>query len=95
MQAAAMTVAWLSRRLPVLAAAAATPAAAETPAAASADARRIRLITCTGETMAPLVGRLYRRLGVAATTFAPQHANALSNEFACCANFECAAWRWR
>jgi hypothetical protein len=87
-----MTVTWLSRQPSAPAAAAALQA---TPAAASADVRRIRLITCTGATMAPLVGRLYRRLGVAATTFAPRHANALSNEFACCANFECAAWRWR
>ncbi|KAI0404063.1 putative N6-adenine methyltransferase-domain-containing protein [Xylaria palmicola] len=53
-----------------------------------------RVLICTGERMAALVGRLYAPLGVRTTTYEPAHAG-LKNEFCCYANFECAAWRWR
>lgn len=40
--------------------------------------------------------RLYSELGgLRTTTFRPQHASKLSNDFCCYANFECAAWLWR
>lgn len=55
-----------------------------------------KVVVCTGERMAALVtGKLYRGQGVRTTTFEPQHARGLSNEFYCYANFECAAWTWR
>ena len=60
-----------------------------------ADQPRVRIITCTGATMTDVItARLYRRLGVRTTTFRPRHGNALSNEFRCFANFECADWTW-
>ncbi|CDO91910.1 unnamed protein product [Kluyveromyces dobzhanskii CBS 2104] len=51
-----------------------------------------RLVSCTGERMAETVTRLYPEIKV--TTFYPQHANGLSNEFFCYANFECDKWKF-
>ncbi|WZH46522.1 Protein-lysine N-methyltransferase EFM5 [Fusarium acuminatum] len=53
-----------------------------------------RVIVCTGERMAPIIGKLYRSLGVYATTFEPAHAG-LSNHYYCYANFESSTWDWR
>ena len=55
----------------------------------------VRMISCTGERMEPLVNRLYSSLGVKTTTFEPEHSKGLSNEFRCYANFECVDWKWR
>ena len=55
----------------------------------------LRLITCTGERMEPLITKLYGNVGVKTTTFEPQHSKGLSNEFLCYANFECETWMWR
>ncbi|KAF5677287.1 nadh-ubiquinone oxidoreductase 40 kda mitochondrial [Fusarium heterosporum] len=53
-----------------------------------------RVIVCTGERMAPIIDKLYRSLGVFATTFEPAHAG-LSNHYYCYANFESSTWDWR
>ncbi|KAI6748459.1 hypothetical protein HG530_015495 [Fusarium avenaceum] len=53
-----------------------------------------RVIVCTGERMAPIIDKLYRSLGVYATTFEPAHAG-LSNHYYCYANFESSTWDWR
>ncbi|CCT67460.1 probable NADH2 dehydrogenase (ubiquinone) 40K chain [Fusarium fujikuroi IMI 58289] len=53
-----------------------------------------RVIICTGERMATIVDKLYRSLGVYATTFEPAHAG-LSNHYYCYANFESSTWDWR
>ncbi|KAI0475020.1 putative N6-adenine methyltransferase-domain-containing protein [Xylariaceae sp. FL0804] len=55
-----------------------------------------RILVCTGERVAPLVARLYRPLGVRATTFEPAHRGGrLQNAFRCHASFECPPhWRW-
>jgi len=55
----------------------------------------VRLITCTGERMEPVIGKLYGKIGVQTTTFEPEHSKGLSNEFRCYANFENELWRWR
>jgi len=44
--------------------------------------------------MATIVDKLYRSLGVYATTFEPAHAG-LSNHYYCYANFESSTWDWR
>ncbi|KLU92568.1 hypothetical protein MAPG_11513 [Magnaporthiopsis poae ATCC 64411] len=57
-----------------------------------------RVVLCTGERMQDLVTttRLYGDVGgLRTTTFRPQHASKLSNDFYCYANFECTAWQWR
>ncbi|TKA82104.1 hypothetical protein B0A55_01807 [Friedmanniomyces simplex] len=55
----------------------------------------LRLISCTGERVGEIIGRLYGKIGVKTTTFEPEHSKGLSNEFRCYANFECPAWAWR
>lgn len=55
----------------------------------------LRLIMSTGERMETMVSKLYANIGVATTTFEPQHSHGLSNEFRCYANFECEEWTWR
>lgn len=57
------------------------------------DPAGLKLITCTGERMLPVIRRLYRTAGVGATDFEPRHRNGLSNEFRCYANFDCDDWR--
>ncbi|KAL1899130.1 Protein-lysine N-methyltransferase efm5 [Sporothrix stenoceras] len=55
-----------------------------------------RIVSCTGERMAELITtKLYKSQGVKVTTFLPQHANGLSNEFYCYANFECDDWKFQ
>ncbi|ESZ96777.1 N(6)-adenine-specific DNA methyltransferase [Sclerotinia borealis F-4128] len=54
-----------------------------------------KLIVCTGERVGDVVNKLYRPQGIATTTYLPIHANGLSNEFFCFANFECEHWTWR
>lgn len=54
-----------------------------------------RVIVCTGERMQNLINKLYKSLGVKTTSYKPKHANGLSNEFYCYANFECEKWKWR
>lgn len=56
------------------------------------EEERVRMVTCTGERMTPLVHRLYGQQGLRTTTFLPEHAKGLSNEFRCFANFACEAW---
>lgn len=54
----------------------------------------LRMVSCTGERMQPLIAKLYGSIGVRATTFEPKHSKGLSNEFGCYANFECHHWQW-
>ncbi|EHA50074.1 hypothetical protein MGG_03526 [Pyricularia oryzae 70-15] len=64
------------------------------PSSATSDGARI--VICTGERMETLLTtKLYSELGLRTTTFEPEHANKLSNEFYCYANFECDEWEWR
>ncbi|GCE99873.1 S-adenosylmethionine-dependent lysine methyltransferase [Zygosaccharomyces mellis] len=51
-----------------------------------------RFMSCTGERMAGLMSKLYPNSSI--TTFLPQHANGLSNEFRCYADFEWKKWRF-
>lgn len=60
-----------------------------------ASEESVRIISCTGERMEPLISKLYSAVGVQTTTFEPEHSKGLSNEFRCYANFECASWKWR
>lgn len=53
----------------------------------------MRLVLCTGERMEPLIHKLYGKAGVNTTTFEPQHAKGLSNEFRSYANFDCKDWQ--
>lgn len=55
----------------------------------------VRMIISTGERMETIVRKLYSNIGVATSTFEPQHSKGLSNEFRCYANFEGADWKWR
>jgi hypothetical protein len=55
----------------------------------------LRLISCTGERMEPIITKLYGSLNMGTTTFEPEHTRGLSNEFRCYANFECADWQYR
>ncbi|EXV06205.1 N6-adenine methyltransferase [Metarhizium robertsii] len=63
--------------------------------ASESSSPKPRVIVCTGERMKDLVTRVYRPLGVLATTYEPRHARGLSNEFYCYANFECSSWVWK
>lgn len=54
----------------------------------------VRMLSCTGERMQPLITKLYSSIGVRATTFQPEHSKGLSNEFSSYANFECDDWQW-
>ncbi len=54
----------------------------------------LQLVLCTGEVMHAMLERLYRKVGLRITSFEPQHANGLSNEFKCFANFESETWGW-
>ena len=56
---------------------------------------QLRLLSCTGERMEPLMAKLYGNIGMHTTTFEPEHSKGLSNEFRCYANFECMEWTWR
>ncbi|CCF58929.1 hypothetical protein KAFR_0F03330 [Kazachstania africana CBS 2517] len=51
-----------------------------------------RLISCTGERMHEIMFNVYPDIHI--TTFLPEHANGLSNEFRCYANFEWDAWKF-
>lgn len=55
----------------------------------------LRLMVCTGERMEALNHELYAELGIRTTTFLPEHAHDLRNEWRCYANFECEAWSWQ
>lgn len=55
----------------------------------------LHFISCTGERMEEVIGKLYSKIGAKTTTFDPEHSKGLSNEFRCYANFECDAWKWR
>lgn len=55
----------------------------------------LRMISCTGERMEPLMAKLYGNVGLRTTTFEPEHSKGLSNEFRCYASFECKDWTWR
>ena len=57
------------------------------------DSSTLRVVVCTGATMADLVSKLYTKTHI--TSFKPKHAqDRLSNEFCCYANFEGSAWSW-
>lgn len=86
---AALTVRWLSRSWGI--SPAASIVCSKKPRANLAS----RLIICTGERMDTLVNRLYRPQGIATTSFMPEHAKGLSNEFCCYANFTCSDWDWK
>lgn len=49
-----------------------------------------RLISCTGERMHDVISKVYPTTKI--TSFLPEHANGLSNEFRCYANFEWKGW---
>lgn len=51
-----------------------------------------RLMSCTGERMKDVLKNAYE--GIKITTFLPEHANGLSNEFKCYADFECEQWKF-
>lgn len=51
-----------------------------------------KIIVCTGERVADLVKKVYT--GTHITSFYPQHANGLSNEFRCYSNYECSNWKF-
>lgn len=53
-----------------------------------------RLLVSTGERMQPLVHRLYKPYGVATSTFMPDHARELGNDFRCYANYKSPRWSW-
>lgn len=55
----------------------------------------MKFISCTGERMADVIGKLYAKVGSKTTDFAPEHSKGLSNEFWCYANFEWEQWKWR
>lgn len=52
-----------------------------------------RIMISTGERMAEVVSETYP--GTRKTTFTPSHANGLSNEFECYANFEWRGWKFK
>jgi protein required for attachment to host cells len=52
-----------------------------------------RFITCTGERVKETLSHeAYKDLGLHQTTFLPEHANGLSNEFLCYSNYEGPSW---
>lgn len=51
-----------------------------------------RFISSTGERMADVITKVHP--GVKITDFYPEHANGLSNEFRCYADFECDKWKF-
>lgn len=51
-----------------------------------------RLVSCTGERMSKVIAKVYPDTNI--TSFLPEHANGLSNEFRCYANFEWAKWKF-
>ncbi|CEP61782.1 protein-lysine N-methyltransferase LALA0_S04e00540g [Lachancea lanzarotensis] len=54
--------------------------------------RQHAVVSSTGERMAGVVTRLYP--GIKTTSFRPEHANGLSNEFRCYADFEWKGWQF-
>ena len=53
-----------------------------------------RLMIATGERMQSLILQLYRPLGIRTTTFIPDHARELGNDFRCYASFKSPRWSW-
>ncbi|KAF3264454.1 hypothetical protein TWF192_004136 [Orbilia oligospora] len=53
-----------------------------------------RIIVCTGERMKDVVNKMYSKAGVRCTEFEVRHAQGLSNEFRCYANFESERLKW-
>ncbi|KAK6363072.1 hypothetical protein TWF730_000518 [Orbilia blumenaviensis] len=53
-----------------------------------------RIIVCTGERMKDVVTKMYGKAGVRCTGFEVRHAQGLSNEFRCYANFESGRLKW-
>ncbi|CDR40820.1 CYFA0S05e04852g1_1 [Cyberlindnera fabianii] len=53
---------------------------------------KYRLISCTGERMRDVIKKTYPDTNP--TTFLPEHANGLSNEFMCYASYEGKNWKW-
>lgn len=51
-----------------------------------------RLISCTGERMSEVIFKAYPKTKI--TSFLPEHANGLSNEFRCYADFEWKGWNF-
>lgn len=51
-----------------------------------------RLMSCTGERMSEVIAKVYPDTKI--TTFYPEHANGLSNEFRCYTNFEWDQWKF-
>ncbi|SCU87388.1 LAMI_0D05886g1_1 [Lachancea mirantina] len=52
-----------------------------------------RMMSCTGERMESIIAEIYPSTKM--TTFMPEHANGLSNEFRCYADFEWDEWTFR
>ncbi|CEP20361.1 unnamed protein product [Cyberlindnera jadinii] len=53
---------------------------------------KYRLISCTGERMKDIIKEVYPDTNP--TSFFPEHANGLSNEFFCYASYEGNSWKW-
>ncbi|KAJ6264660.1 Protein-lysine N-methyltransferase EFM5 [Drechslerella dactyloides] len=89
----AVTVRWLAKSWTP-----AAPLVGDNPArpdvVGSQHDKQQKVIVCTGERMKGVVDKMYRKAGVRCTGFDVQHAQGLSNEFRCYANFECARWKW-
>ncbi|KAF2144534.1 uncharacterized protein K452DRAFT_223148, partial [Aplosporella prunicola CBS 121167] len=62
--------------------------------AKSWEPESLRLIAITGERMEGIVHKLCSKAGIRTTDYAVEHANGLSNEFLCYANFESDEWAW-
>lgn len=55
--------------------------------------KKYRLMSCTGERMRDIIKKVYPDTQM--TDFYPEHANGLSNEFACYASFEGNNWKFQ
>lgn len=64
------------------------------PSSAATTSHGPRVVVSTGERVQALVLKLFQPFGMRITTFEPQHASGLSNQFHCYANFECSDWKF-
>ncbi|KAF3316068.1 hypothetical protein TWF173_002846 [Orbilia oligospora] len=64
------------------------------PDAIGSQQQQQRIIVCTGERMKDVVNKMYSKAGVRCTEFEVRHAQGLSNEFRCYANFESERLKW-
>ncbi|KAK6349883.1 hypothetical protein TWF696_006143 [Orbilia brochopaga] len=91
---AAVTVRWLAKSWTPIGDNPGRPDAVGSQRDLTLDNDRQRVIVCTGERMKGVVDKMYRKAGVRCTDFDVRHAQGLSNEFRCYANFESERWKW-